>query len=256
MANPSCDTGPNCPPKDIYEEVAHNNQCINNIEDADLGDIPNLPSDVTPPEPPEISDVTEVLISGSGAFDVFMRAGSTQLQTQYDAGRIKGADFAAAYVQMMQLMMTSAIEFVLKKFETEMAGELFKSQYMKAAFEALTAQQSANKMIADAYLTKVQACELPLNSAADRILKEEQAKAQAKSVDLYDRQIQGFDDKAQESILKIIMDSWAAQGVEITATQADSVLASLNGNCLDARVLKMMEEYGIAPSGNIGTCGI
>lgn len=245
MANPSCSTGPNCPPESIENEIINSQQCIDQVGNVDIGDLPELPTDVTPPDAPTVGDITEVVLDGNGAFDVFMRAGSAQLQSQYDAGRIKGADFAAAYIQMMQLMMTNATQFVLKKFEVEMAGEMFKVQYLKGAYDAITAEYTANKMMADAYLTKVQACELPLNSAADRILKEEQAKSQAKSVDLYDRQIKGFDDKNQEGIFKIIMDSWAAQGVEITSNQADSVLENLNKGRLDSRILNIMNENGI-----------
>ena len=238
-------TGPNCPPESIEDEIVSSKLCIHNIGSVDIGDLPDLPTDVTPPDAPTIDDITEVLLTGNGAFDVFMRAGSAQLQSQYDAGRIKGADFANAYIQMMQLMMTNATQFVIKKFEVEMAGEMFKVQYLKGAYDAITAEYTANKMMADAHLTKVQACELPLNSAADRILKAEQAKAQAKSVDLYDRQIKGFDDKNQEGIFKIIMDAWAAQGVEITANQAESVLANLKNTTLDDKILRMMNENGI-----------
>ena len=243
-------TGPACPPDDATG--ANHDECFSKIPRADISDVPDLPSDITPPEAPSSSDITEEVLSGGGVFDSFMRAGSNQLQSQYDAGRIKGADYAAAYIQMMELMMTQANMFVLKKFESEVAASMFKAQYQKAMFDVITAEYQANKMIADAHLTSVQACELPLNSAADRILKEEQAKAQAKTVDLYNRQIKGFDEKNTEAIFKIIMDAWAAQGVEITAIQADSVLNSLSSaatspkpGTIDQRVATMMTKAGI-----------
>ena len=241
-------TGPTCLPGDADAE--DHADCIDDIGTADISDIPDLPSGIKAPVAPTVNDVTTEVIAGTGAFDSFMRAGSNQLQSQYDAGRIKGAEYAQAYIAMMQLMMEQANMFVIKKFEAETAGAMFHAQYMTAAFGALTAEHSANKMIADAYLTSIQACELPINGSQDRILKAEQAKAQSKTVDLYDRQSKGFDEKNTEGIFKIIMDSWAAQGVEITSTQTDSVLnilskTNVGGIGLDERVAKMMDDNGI-----------
>ena len=240
----TCSTGPVCPP-DVATAVDHL-ECMEKIDKANFEDLPELPSSIVPPEAPSLKDVTTELVDGTGAFDVFMRAGSAQLQTQYDAGRIKGKEYAEAFISMTQLMMEQANGFVLKRFESEMAAIMFNSQYIESAYKAITAENQANKTIADAYLTAVQACELPLNGAQDRILKAEQAKAQAKTVDLYDRQIDGFDEKNSEGIFKIIMDAWAAQGIEITSTQADSVMDSLqNHGQLNARITKMMNDSGI-----------
>lgn len=246
MAGKQCSTGPKCPPDKAADRAKDHSSCMDNIDKPDLGDIPELPSDVTKPKAPGVGDVTEVVIDGSGAFDVFMRAGATQLQTQYDAGRIKGADYAAAYIQMMELMMTQAVAFIAKKFEIETSAALFESQYFKSAFDALTAKYAAGKMIADSHLTMVQACELPLNGAADRILKEEQAKTQAKSVDLYDRQIKGYDEKHLESVFKTTMDAWAAQGVEITSSQADSVIDDLKRGHLNGKIDRLLRSVGIS----------
>ena len=236
-------TGPICLPGDAVSK--DHTECLEDIDTADISKIPALPAGVTPPVTPTVAAVTTEVINGTGAFDVFMRAGSNQLQSQYEAGRIKGAEYAQAYIAMMQLMMEQANMFVIKKFEAETAGAMFHAQYMTAAFGALTAEYQANKMIADAYLTSIQACELPLNGSQDRILKAEQAKAQAKTVDLYDRQIEGFTEKNTEGILKIVMDSWAAQGVEITSTQADSVLGSLKDTNLDTRITKILNASGL-----------
>ena len=241
----TCSTGPKCPPDSADKRVKDHSSCIDSIDKPDLGDIPELPGDVTQPKAPGIDDITEVVLDGAGAFDIFMRAGAAQLQSQYDAGRIKGADYASAYIQMMELMMTQAVAFIAKKFEIETSAALFESQYFKAAFDALTAKYAAGKMIADSHLTMVQACELPLNGAADRILKEEQAKTQAKSVDLYDRQIKGYDEKHLESVFKTTMDAWAAQGVEIIATQADSELEDLKRGKLNGKIDRLLNSVGI-----------
>ena len=236
-------TGPVCLPSDPTAE--DHAACIEKIDTADISEIPEIPDNVIVPVAPTVKDITTEVIGGTGAFDVFMRAGANQLQEQYLQGRIKGAEYASAYIEMMKLMMEQAAAFTVKKFETEMAGALFQGQYMKTMYDAITAEHAANKMIADAYLTSVQACELPLNGSADRILKGEQSKAQAKTVDLYDRQITGFDDKDKNDVFKTVMDSWAVQGVEIVEDPTESVSNTLLAESITKVLQDTLDKAGI-----------
>jgi len=57
--------------------------------------------------------------NGSGQFDRYMRAGTNQLQIQYDLGRIKGPDFAIAFVALQELMMVQGNKFILDKYTSE-----------------------------------------------------------------------------------------------------------------------------------------
>ncbi len=77
---------------------------------------PALPAIV----PEEIGIVTEEdPETGSGQFDRYMRAGTNQLQIQYDLGRIKGPDFAIAFVALQELMMVQGNKFILDKYTAE-----------------------------------------------------------------------------------------------------------------------------------------
>ena len=63
-------------------------------------------------DPASIGIVTEEKIDGKGVFDKYMRAGGNQLDVQYKAGRIKGKEYADAFMSMMELMMTQANEIL------------------------------------------------------------------------------------------------------------------------------------------------
>ncbi len=67
----------------------------------------------------EIGIVTEEVITGAGQFDKYMRAGRNQLNTQYELGRIKGADYTAAYIAMQESMMNQANQFILGKYQAD-----------------------------------------------------------------------------------------------------------------------------------------
>ena len=94
---------------------------------------PNIPTDFDPEESddgdigvePEI--VTKIYVDKDGVFDNYMNAGYQQLLRLYEEGRIKGADFAAQHIAVMQLMMQQANQFVLQKYQEDI---------QKAAIEA------------------------------------------------------------------------------------------------------------------------
>jgi len=229
---------------------------------------------VSPPAPtvppvhlPSAEDVTEIIVGGDGVFDRYMRAGNAQLTTQYDLGRIKGADYASAYVQMMEMMMTQANKFVLDLAQAEIAIKMFNAQYTdmeygtalkivqarKAEHEidlvcqqiaelkengatdrALKDEQSKETVI-KAQLTCQQIAELEYNGMVERSLKKDQGQVQVKTAELYDRQIKGFDEKYTSDLTGQLLDAWAVQGVEF-----DNI--SDGSNCLELGKVNFNEK--------------
>lgn len=70
---------------------------------------------VTPEITVTLADLTTGSVDGTGAFDVLMRTMGTQLQKEFDAGRITGADYSNAYVQMMQVVSQTSLSFAMGK---------------------------------------------------------------------------------------------------------------------------------------------
>lgn len=197
--------------------------------DCSRHDNPELP--VIPPEDeitaPDANTVTEEVVDGNGVFDIYMRAGMNQLNTQYTEGRIKGADYAAAYIAMTELMMTQANAFVVQIFEAEMKAKMFGVQFYKAKYDALLAESQAKKMAFDADFVCQQIAELKANGETERGLKKSQTNVQVKQADLYTRQITGYNEKHQGDVAKVLFDAWAVQAVEepYVTYQIDNLLS-------------------------------
>ncbi len=223
MADTEC--GIDCLTSDSSFEVS--GSC--GVKNLPLPDLDKLDIDI-----PEVSidDVTTEELDGTGAFDVYMRAGNNQLREQYDKGRIKGAEYAASYIKMMELMMTQANMFVLKKFETEMAAALLPYQVYTAQYEAALKEQQAKKMMYEVDLICAQIAELKANGASERRVKASQTQTQVEQAKLYKRQVKGFDDKAAMDSGATLLDTWAVQAVEEPA--AEYVVGGLQGSGANA----------------------
>lgn len=61
------------------------------------------------------TDPANPVWEGTGVFDQLMMAISGNVQVQYDAGRIKGQDYATVYMNSMQTAISEAMKFVLNK---------------------------------------------------------------------------------------------------------------------------------------------
>ncbi len=176
--------------------------------------LPTLPPSVNPPVIPTAADVTTEAVDGTGVFDVYMRAGMNQLETQYQLGRIKGADYAAAYVAQIQLMMTEANKFVIGMVQAEIAAKLFDQQYLGAAYDALVKEASVHEMKSKGDLLCQQIAELKENGKVERELKMAQKQTQIQQAALYKRQITGYNEKNKNENAKMLLDAWAVQAVE------------------------------------------
>lgn len=56
---------------------------------------------------------------GTGVFDQLMMAINGNIQAQFDAGRIKGGDYATVYMGAIQAAMSEAMRFVLNRQQAE-----------------------------------------------------------------------------------------------------------------------------------------
>jgi len=201
--------------------MAEYTNCDTSCETCSTGDVaiptPNPDDKLT--DPGTIGFVTEEAIDGKGVFDSLMRAGSNQLMTQYEAGRIKGKEFADAYLSMMELMMTQANAFVIQSYTAKLDAEskfkMFPYNALSMIYDAAIKEAQAREMDIKNKLVCTQINELVLNGSQDRALKASQIEVQDAQRDLYVRQTTGFNDKRNNDNLKVVMDSWAVQAVEL-----------------------------------------
>ena len=62
-----------------------------------------------------ISDLTTSKLQGSGVFDVLLETARVQLDDQYNKQRIRGPEYAEAYIAMFQATLQAATAFALAK---------------------------------------------------------------------------------------------------------------------------------------------
>lgn len=222
-------------------------ECIETEDPIDSGcedfavTIPELPLDFEEIEIPDASTVTEESVTGNGIFDIYMRAGMNQLMTQYDEDRIKGAEFAAAYTAMVQLMMTEANKFALGIVQAEIAAKLFPMQYLGASYDAALKEAQAKKMKFESDLVCQQVEELKANGAEERALKQAQKQVQIKQAELYNQQITSFREKTNIDAAKVSLDAWAVQAVEEPdSTWALALFKDAAGTSMRAMTQKML----------------
>lgn len=122
-------------------------------------------------------DDTNFTVHGEGILDILMETATSHLLVQFNGGRIKGEDYANAYVQVYQTTLTAALRVWLEKGLEELQRQLLEAQ-------------------------------IRLTEAQIRLVEAQIAAEKDKS-DLYKRQIQGFDEDYKQKILKICLDAWS-----------------------------------------------
>lgn len=259
-----------------------------NIDDNDIIDFNNLPEgfdlNSLPDEDISGSFNTEELtknvvihddytVTGDGIFDDLMETATKHLTAQFEAGRIRGEDYATSYTDIYKTTLATIVQLWSTIPEIKSKILLTKTQAMLARAQAITAMAESKYALVLAkskyYLAVAQAKEADAkveNAQLQSILTTEQAKLTAaqtcaqeadikikdKQLDLSDKQIQqedaktrlvlrqteGFAEDYKQKILKILMDGWSVY----FSTMADSagssasnlVPAMLGVNILDS----------------------
>ena len=127
----------------------------------------NLPIDANSPlyqpiTPLTIADLTTKTLDGTGAFDVIMSSVGVHLKSEYNAGRITGAEYSKTWIASMQAALSSATQFVLSKDTAKWQAVTAQIQALTAKVELQTAkanmlgkQAEANMMAANFALAKM-----------------------------------------------------------------------------------------------------
>ena len=105
-----------------------------------------MPITLTPITLPQL---TEATTTGSGVFDVLMKATKAHLEQEFTQGRIKGAEYATVYLGSLEAVMQNALQFLLQKDKVALDAELVKQQVELAKAELLIKQVELEKTRAE-----------------------------------------------------------------------------------------------------------
>ena len=184
----------------------------------DFKDFSNGVVDYTNPALPEWS--------GSGVFDKLMHAINGNILVQHESGRIKGPEYAQVYLGSIQTAVVEAMKFMLTKEQIAKDLDLKEQQILSMKNDdVIKSAQSAKDL-------EVKTAQK--NKLADDLLTG------AKQRELYQRQIQGFDDNKLQKLFESQVSSWGLmfssgmlteKPAFITGTQVTDLYNKLiNGN--------------------------
>ena len=78
----------------------------------------------TVPVPITLPDLTTAAVSGTGVFDVLMRAAKGHLDCEFAANRIKGPEYAQVYLGSLTQVLQTSVQFLLEKDKAKLEGYL------------------------------------------------------------------------------------------------------------------------------------
>lgn len=107
------------------------------------------------PPPITLADLTTASMTGTGVFDVLMKANKVHLEEEYSKNRIRGPEYATVYLGSMEATMRNALEFLLQRDKNALEAELLQQQIILAGVQVEKAR--VELAIAEAQLPKVEA---------------------------------------------------------------------------------------------------
>lgn len=155
--------------------------------------------------------------SGSGVFDKLMHAINGNILVQYESGRIKGPEYAQVYLGSMQTAVVEAMKFMLTKEQIDKELEL------KAAQIAAIATENSIKTAQSAKDLEVKDKDIAVKTAQKNKLADDLLTA-AKQRDLYQRQIEGFDDNKYQKLFESQLSSWGLMFSSGMLTEKPSII--------------------------------
>lgn len=76
----------------------------------------------------ELKDLTEAVVTGTGVFDVLMRAARSHLDEEFTRNRIKGPEYANVYLGSIEPVLVQSVEFLLNKDKAKNESDLIAAQ--------------------------------------------------------------------------------------------------------------------------------
>ena len=156
------------------------------------------------------TDPANPVWEGTGVFDQLMMAISGNVQVQYDAGRIKGQDYATVYMNSMQTAISEAMKFVLNKKVVEKQVE---AQDVQIAMSEVQLAENSEKW---ALQKRVLENQLTM-SDVDVAYKEQNV---LRDLEIRDKQIQSADADIEFNISKkLIMEQTRKDNIRSKAAE-------------------------------------
>ena len=207
-----------------------------------------------PATPVVLADLTTATLTGTGVFDVLMRANKAHLEAEFTKGRIKGPEYASVYLGSLEAVLKSSIDFLLQRDKVNQEVKLLEQQTANAVLEGnvLIAQECKLKAEYDVLMLTKQKTIEETNLL---LWKTNTEKAQTtsgiassdsvigKQKELYAAQTAGFARDAEQKAAKVLADTWNVRRTTDEATVADGT-NMLNDATVGRAINKLLSGVG------------
>lgn len=203
--------------------------------------------------PITLPQLTEATTTGSGVFDVLMKATKAHLEQEFTQGRIKGAEYATVYLGSLEAVMQNALQFLLQKDKVALDAELVKQQVELAKADLLIKQVELEKTRAELTILE----KTVLKTGAEVALLTAQADTERAKLPLMAAQV----DRERANITMVVAQEamerarTAMTGAQTSLINAQTANEALQGKVLIAQECKLRAEYDVLLSTDLKTKG-
>lgn len=218
-----------------------------------------------------VEKLTTGVIDGTGAFDRIMSSLKEHLKDQYERGLITGDQYTKAYIEMTNLALNAAVQFMTAVEQSYWQNALVQQQARRAEVETVTARvlldtqkmqyaaAAAQKEILEVQLVQGKLgianedMRYEVTHAQMELVNEQRESARAQTLntrtdgsavvgvmgkqrDLYTQQIDSFQKDAAYKVGKMYLDSWLTQKTIDEGLTPPTELTNVNVNTVLGRL--------------------
>lgn len=103
-----------------------------------------------------ISELTSGTLDGNGVFDGILKTVHAHLEREYERNRIRGTDYANAYVQLMQNALQQSTSYAIHKAKLPLELQLLEAEIQKVATDTIVATKQGGLIDAQSLHTMAQ----------------------------------------------------------------------------------------------------
>ena len=186
-----------------------------------------------------LSDLTEAKVTGTGAFDVLMKAAKAHLDEEWSKNRIRGAEYSQVYLGSLTAILDSSVQFLLQKDKYAREADLIQAQIDLIRQQIVNAE--VENRVLEATVCKLKAeydllLEQRLKTVEETgLLAQKKVTERAQTVEagvddnsvigkqrkLYQAQADGFVRDAEQKVAKLMADTWNVRRTTDEGTVAD-----------------------------------
>lgn len=143
-----------------------------------------------------INELTQGTVDGTGVFDVLMQAVKAHLKGEFEAGRIRGTDYANAYTMSVGQVLSEASQYATQRAKLEAELKLLDAQTLQVKQETQTSAAQAGLLTAQTSHTTKQELQT-VQETVNLVSQELQTKAQTRGI--------GIDSEMKEFQMEFIL---------------------------------------------------